>query len=266
MSKIMSKHGFWAGALFAVMTMAVATAGATPNPDGIVFHERVFNDCPGSVLSTTDNFPFMVAIEDQIDAFCGGYANLHVWRLATMGSDAVFNNNSAFSISATLTITGTGNGEAGLQISPWWSQLVDGRFNVRSTDGEIACFGGRLPFYSFTADQGLNYTKGESIWLSMTYFPNGLSMASPATVEYRLIYDGMVYTSGPLPFDEGNPMEPYGTWGMLDDGRVGGHLQVFNQAGVATGVKAQWDDICFQNLDAVPTESRTWGSVKDLYK
>ena len=45
-----------------------------------------------------------------------------------------------------VTISDGGEGEGGNGISPWWSQLVDGIFNMRTADGEVACFGGRLPF------------------------------------------------------------------------------------------------------------------------
>ena len=117
----------------------------------------------------------------------------------------------------------TGIGEAGLQVTPWWSQNVDGRFNVRSTDGEIACFGGRLPFYSFTANHGLHYVPGDLIHLEIVYDPNDLTVSDPATIEYKLSYQGTDYTSGILPFDEGNPAEnpPHGVWGILNDARVG---------------------------------------------
>jgi hypothetical protein len=242
---------------------------ATPNIDGAIVKERVFNDCPLSTLTTINNYPMEIQFTDVGDN-CYGFANLHVWRLAVGGVEAVFNNNSAFQICATLVIDGTGQGEAGLQITPWWSQDVDGRLNVRTTDGEIACFGGRLPFYSFTANEGLHYVKGHAINLEIMYLPNGLSMSNPATIQYSLIYDGVTYHSPLLAFDEGNPAEdpPYGLWGMLNDGRVGGHLQVLWAAGgdpFAT-VRATWTEICFQNLDAVPIENTTWGGVKTLYR
>jgi hypothetical protein len=254
-------------ALLAVLGFAASGAFATPNPTGIIFNTRVFDDCPTSILTTTNNYPTLISIfDDKLD--CGGYANLHNWRFSEDGATgAVFNNNSAFSVSADLVIYGTANGEAGLQIAPWWSQNVDGRFNVRSTDGEIACFGGRLPFYSFTATYGLNYVKGDVIGLEVTYLPHSLTEADPATIEYVVHYGGSTYTSGPLPFDEGNPAEPYGTWGMLDDGRVGGHLQCFLEAGNPdAGVTAEWHDVVFVNLDPVALESTTWGTLKSLYR
>ena len=94
-----------------------------------------------------------------------------------------------------------GHGEAGLQISPWWSQDVDGRLNVRTTDGEIACFGGRLPFYNFTASHGINYTKGNTIHVEIRYEPNGLSQADPGTIQYTVGYLGQTYSSGVLAFE-----------------------------------------------------------------
>ncbi len=262
----------WGVALLAVVVtgFAAGNAGATPFPNSAVINERVFNDCPTSILTTVNNYPSLVAIEDtQLD--CGGFANLHNWRFSEDGmTEAVFNNGDAFTFCAVLTITGAGEGEAGLMISPWWSQEVDGRFNVRTTDGEIACFGGRLPFFSFTGTFGVTYQKGDAIFLRIVYLPNDLNSTNPATVEYELIYNGWgALSSGPLPFDEGNPAEdpPYGLWGMLNDARVGAHVQAFLQAGNPNaGLRAEWTQICFDNLDVVPTESATWGKVKALYK
>jgi hypothetical protein len=201
---------------------------------------------------------------------CGGFANLHVWRLSSDGAvPAVFNNNSAFSLSADLTISGVAEAEAGLQLAPWWSQDVDGRFNVRSTDGEIACFGGRLPFYSFTASHGINYVKGTTVRVEIIYLKNGLSAGDPATVEYVYADGSGTYTSGPLAFDEGNPGEdpPYGLWGMLNDGRVGGYVQEFLQAGNPSAtVTTSWADISLVELKTVSVEPSSWSQIKALHR
>jgi hypothetical protein len=262
----------WGMALFTVLVVGFTAdnVGATPFPNSATINERIFNDCPTSVLTTTNNYPSLIAIQDEV-LDCGGFANLHNWRFSEDGAtDAVFSNGDAYSFCAVLTITGTGEGEAGLQVAPWWSQDVDGRFNVRTTDGEIACFGGRLPFFSFTATFGVTYTKGDAIFLRILYLPNELSETNPATIEYELIYGSWgSLSSGPLPFDQGNPAEdpPYGLWGMLNDGRVGGYMQAFLQAGNPdAGLRAEWTQICFDNLDTVPTEAATWGQVKTLYK
>ena len=265
------RHFKFAIVLAFAATVFAAGADATPAVNGALIKERIFNDCPTSILTTVNQYPGLISIEDNV-LDCGGFANLHNWRFSEDGgaTEAVFTNDSAFKFSATLVITGTSEGEAGLQIAPWWSQDVDGRFNVRTTDGEIACFGGRLPFYSFTGDQGVTYTKGDAIRLTVTYLPNGLSMASPATIEYELLYNNMLYTSGALPFDEGNPNEdpPYGLWGILNDARAGGYVQAFLQGGNPNaGLKAEWLEIKFLDLGGpISVEETSFGRVKGFYR
>lgn len=253
-----------AGAALAVTAGVVL---ATPDPTSVVVHERIFNDCPGSTLTTTNNYPALVAFDDQ-HLSCNGFANLHNWHFSEDGiDDAVFNNGDHFRFSADLVIDGTGNGEAGLQVAPWWSHNVDGRFNVRSTDGEIACFGGRLPFFSFTGTYGINYVKGEVIGLEVIYRPNDLSETNPATIEYIVNY-GSSYSSGELPFDMGNPAEdpPYGLWGMLNDARVGGYCQLFMEPGVDVGVRVEWRSIGYENLSGpTPVVETSWGAIKSKF-
>jgi hypothetical protein len=178
--------------------------------------------------------------------------NRHNFRLSEDGgvTDAVFLNDHEFSLFADVTLSGPNNSEGGLNLAPWWSQDVDGVFMLNAASGEIACFGGRLPFYSFTADQGLTYTKGETVRQGIVYTPNSLTMADPATIEYVLVQGGNTYTSGPLAFDEGNPAEdpPYGLWGCLNDARLGGYFQV---AG-ATAESTAYGEIAFENIVYVP--------------
>lgn len=266
MRRIEKKRMLWIGVALTLVVAAVA--GATPNPNSAVVFTRIFNDCPGSNLSVVNNYPTCITISDQ-NVGCVGFANLHVWRFSEDGATAaVFNNGDSFTFSAELTISGNGDGEAGLQIAPWWSQNVDGRFNVRSTDGEVACFGGRLPFYSFTGSQGVVYVKGTTIKMEMIYLPNGLSNGSPATIEYKLTYNATNYTSGPLAYDQGNPAEdpPYGLWGMLNDARVGGYFQFFVAGSGATGqAQAAWCNIQYQ-AHTVGVESETWSGVKVLFR
>ena len=208
---------------------------------------KIFNDCPGTTTTAVNTYPALVSIEDA-NLGCIGGANLSNWTFSD-GIGTALRNNYDFSFSADVVISGTGNGESGLRLSPWWSQDVDGRFNARVPDGEIACFGGRLPFYSFTAAYGLHYVKGDLINLGIVYKPNGLSSTSPATIEYKVTYLGSSYTSGPLPFDEGNPSEdpPHGLWGMLNDARAGGYLQSFMAGDEAAAVKATYTNIEFHS-------------------
>jgi len=258
--------------VFAAVALAL-TAGAAfatggPNPNSLVVIPRIFNDCPTSILSITNHYPSSLNITDS-DLSCGGFANLHVWRLSEDGAtEALFANASAFHFKFRLWTTGTAHGEAGLQIAPWWSE-ADGKFNCRTTDGEIACFGGRLPFYNFTANHGIHYVKGTVIDLEVTYLPNGLSAADPGTIEYRVSYGGVVYSSGVLAFDEGNPTEdpPYGLWGILNQAKVGGFIQPFLQGGNPNAnFTAEFTKFEFDNLKPVAVEPTSWGSVKSLYR
>lgn len=248
----MKRITFTSLACLTFLTVLVATgfapqASATPNPNSAVVKTRIFNNCPTTTLNVVNNYPSLISIEDQ-NLSCFGFANRHAWTLSTDGVDgAVFDNNSDFRLSADLVLSGTGEGEAGLRISPWWSKDVDGTFMV-NTGGEIAIFGGRLPFYTFTGNYGLHYTKGDLIHLAVTYKPNGLSSASPATIEYEVTYNGSNYSSGVLPFDEANPAEdpPHGLWGMLNDGRVGGYDQNYlDPANPGENLKASFTNIAY---------------------
>ena len=260
-----------AGLVFLAVALLAGVAAASPAINGAKVFERVFNDCPGSTLITTTGYPALMSFSDQ-NAGCVGFANLHIWRLSADGgaSPAVFNNGDGFSLSADLVIEGTGEAEAGIGINPWFS-LTDGRVNVRTTDGEIACFGGRMPFWSFTdpAHGGLHYVKGHPIHIEFIYHPNGLSMASPGTIQYNLVYDGNNYTSGVLNFDQGNPMEdpPYGLWGILNGAGAGGFMQFFPGQSPPTGLcAATWTNIVYTPLDVVGVEQKSWASVKGLYR
>lgn len=264
----MKRIGKLVSATAGLLLLAGSALASGPTPNSAVFELRVFNDCPTSTLSTTDSYPSSLSISDS-NLSCGGFANLHAWRFSEDDATQIlFPNNSAFSFEFDMVVDGTAQGEAGLQIAPWWSQ-ADGRLNCRTTDGEIACFGGRLPFYSFTGNHGVTYVKGTSIHLKATYLANGLSMADPATIEYELTYGGNTYSSGPLAFDEGNPAEdpPYGLWGMLNDAKVGGFVQPFLQGGnPAANLTATYSNIVFTQLKPVSVEPSTWGRIKALHR
>jgi hypothetical protein len=252
-------------------------AHATPNPNSAALNLRVFNDCPFSTLSTTNNYPGNIQISDFVPAStCFGFANLHAWSFSENGTDAaVFDNNACFTFGFNLVISGDGQGEAAARISPWWGKYTDGRINVRTTDGEIAVFGGRLPFYSFTGNGVPPYVKGTLIHLEMAYDPNQMTQADPGTFQYTVVYGGNSYSSPVLPVDQGNDAEdpPYGLWGMLNDGRVGGLLQVLwgpTNPLVDRTVTADFTDITFEKTcvekKPTPTLNSTWGHLKVLYR
>jgi len=224
------------------------SAPASAEINDAVVITRVFDDCPTSNLTYDENYSSQIWIEESA-LTCGGFANLHIWRLSENGLDpGNFMNDAGFRVGADLQVSGEGEGEAGLQISPWWSTTSEGRFNVRTTDGEIAVFGGRLPYYSFTANHGVTYAKGDMVHLEMAYRPNDLSSLNPGTIEYTLTLNGTDYASGAIPFDEGNPEEGRGSWGILDNAQVGGHVQTFlNTEGAEEDmVRVDWSNIEFE--------------------
>src|SRR5213593_4823804 len=228
--KRLSRAGWAQVAVFAV-TRLLDEASATPTINSAVIHSNVLITCPGSSLYSTNNYPNSVIFEE----FCGGAngsSDVHVWRLSADGTTpAVFNNGDPFRFCADVRTSGYGVGVVGLQISPWWSQDLQGRLLVDPSNGYVVAFGGRLPYFAFTRpeDANLHYAHGTLIHLEMVYLPNGLSQTKPATIEYRVTYNDASYTSGPLAFDEGNPADdpPYGRWGILNDARVGGYFELY---------------------------------------
>ena len=245
-----------AAGLVSLLSAAAGSALASPTINGSVLNTRVFNNFPGSTLVTVNNYPTSISFDDS-NLVGAGYANRHNFRLSDSGgaAEAVFLNEDTFSICSTVTISGPGRAEAGLQVSPWWSQEVDGQFMINGTTGEIACFGGRLPFYSFTGNYGLSYTVGTTITQMIEYSANGLSAVDPANIRYTYTDGSGTYQSPWLAFDQGNPAEdpPYGLWGMLNDARVGGYAQILGSDTGPQGNTVVFGDICYSPTVPEPT-------------
>jgi hypothetical protein len=224
------------------MVLCGNAVAASPAINSAVIKTRIWNDNPTSIVTTTNSYASSITIKDeQVDA--GGWGNLHDFRLSADGgtTPASFANGDAFRFASDVTITGTGNAEAGLQVSPWWSPDGDGKFMIKSS-GEIAVFGGRLPFYSFTVSDGLQYTLGDTIRMEVRYDPRDLSSVNPATIEYLVTMGATTYSSGALRFDQGNPAEGYGSWGMLNSAQVGGYFQP------QVALPGFWEQATFENM------------------
>lgn len=264
----MKRIGYSSLATLAALVFAAGIASATPSPIGAVVQERLFNDCPISTVTSVNNYPASISITDSWSPFCVGWANAHAWKFSEDGLvPANFGNNSNYKFTATVTLSGTGTVEGGIHISPWWGE-ADGRFQARIPDGEVACFGGRLPFYSFTGNHGVVYAAGTPITMTIEYHANGLSMASPASIQYTVTYGANTFSSPVLLFDQGNPAEdpPHGLWGALDPAHAGGVVQVNNGSG-GTNYNATWENISYTCLDcATPAQHSTWGRLKALYR
>ena len=243
-------------------------ASATPAVNSIVVTPRVYNDCSGSILTEVDSDLAGISLADSSTG-CFGGANRHAWSFSTDNVNPVdFMNADQFSFCATIRAYGTGNGEVGLRLSPWWSADNDGVFMLNTISGEIACFGGRLPFYSFTgAPHSQTYVKGTRVTLAIDYKPNGLTAASPATIVYTLTNANGTFASPPLGFDEGNPSQnpPRGLWGILNPARAGGYMQIPWGPGTPITLHCDWSNICY-DATPVPATSATWGRIKADYR
>ncbi len=243
--------------------------GVTPTPNAVVLNLRTFNDCPISVLTANNSYPASITIHDQMDPLCVGFTNMHNWQFSADGGATriAFENCSAYHFCANVSIDGVGNGEAGINLNPWWFPEAGGKFMLNVGTGEIACFDGRLPFYSFTVNNGISYARGSTVRLEITYLPHDLSSTNPATIEYRITIGPNTYSSGPLAFDMGNAAEdpPHGLWGALVPNYAGGYFQPNCTSG--TGIlTATFSNICFDVLDVTPTHPVTWGRLKMMYR
>ncbi|MCC6652018.1 MAG: hypothetical protein IT348_12775 [Candidatus Eisenbacteria bacterium] len=276
----MKRIGYNSLAFLATLALATGLAAVasatTPTPNDVKFQLNNWLTCPGSPVTTVNNYPALVSIEHGF-LVCDAWAEQHVWRLSDDGGATVaqFPNNSAFTFGATLTLTGSNanGGECGINIAPWWDgSMSDGRINCRVPDGEIACFGGRMPFYSFTGAEGIHFAMNTPLTLQMTYASNGLSSLSPGTMKYDLVWLGVPYSSGVLNMDEANPAEdpPHGLWGILNYANVGGFLQArMDPASISTDpahLKAEWTNVVFTGNEVTPATKTSWGQLKTLYR
>lgn len=278
--------------LTAAALCVAVSAFAAPNPNSDLVKTYIYQDCPApfSTLTLNNAYPGFIQFTDAHICPSANFENLHNWSFSSDGgvTETVFNNGDAyrfgfdFQISGPATPLGNGDGlaEGGLRSSPWWGQDTEGRINVKVTNdpgnGEIACFGGYMPFHSFTATEGLHYHLGDIIHLEVIIKPNSLSQLDPGTAEYIVRLNGTTYATGPLPFGPANPNDPpHGTYGPEDDGRAGGIFAPFvggpavppatnpgNGPGSVTGT---FFDVFFTTLPTAAHKS-TWGQLKSLYR
>lgn len=159
----------------------IAFAGfAQAQVNGVKIQERIFNDYPNSKLVTTNNFPSMVQFNES-NFGSGGFANRHAaYFSADSGATAKdFNYTDAFDFSFTLDLDATpaGGREAGFHVNSGGDY---GFFGVLP-NGEIAAFGGSLPF--FTSGTGV-WTPGNEVQLRMVHKPGDGTAANPSVMDY----------------------------------------------------------------------------------
>jgi len=188
----------------------ITFTGAGSGINSVVIHPRVFNDFPGATLSTVNNYPNLISFSESNVVGYLGFANWDDWRFSSNGgvSDHLFNNNEYWSISATITLTGTPTTprkEAGLRLDS--STGGDGLFILDTDAHEIVAFGGPLPFYSF----GNTFNSGNTVTMGITYENIGGT-------------NGIVYTANGVnsPFLAMSNTEQ----GVINGSTLGGYFQI----------------------------------------
>lgn len=242
--------------VFATIAVAVAAGAAFGQISSInswKVEERIFNDLPGSTLTTTNNWAGGNLRFDEQFPFPtpGGFANKHVGYFSNDNGATryAFQNNDGFRLDFNVSITapaGQPRKEAGIDVrnprdNGAWTD--EGQVLIAS-DGEVAVFGAAMPY----TGQGawLNaYTLGTTAHVSFEYIvPGGIH---PTLGAYRLIFTDAVtgiHDSG------------YKIWGAGEfDGTTGWN------AGTQIGLKAQnqrfplaadSSDINYTNVSMIP--------------
>jgi hypothetical protein len=195
-----AKTTVWCGA-FALWALAGAALAQGPvtTINSVKMGPRRFNDFPNTLLTPTNAYPALVEYnETGYPTTPGGFANQHIASFSADGGATkyAFSNQNPFDISFDLNLSvgsTTPRKEAGFR----FDTLIGGEsFFFLTSDGEVAAFGGPLPFFSFGTSA---YTPGTNAHMRMIYHPGtGTNPGAPvpATVEYR--FNNL--TSGPLAF------------------------------------------------------------------
>jgi len=187
----------------------ITFTGAGSGINSAVIHSRVFNDYPGATFTGVNNYPSLISLSEANVVGPSGFANRDDWGFSSNGTtDHLFGHTEYWSVSMTLTLTGTPTSprkEAGFRLDS--SIGGDGLFIVNTDAHEIVAFGGPLPFYSF----GNTYNSGTPILLGMTYLNQGGT-------------NGIIYSANGVnsPFLPMSNLEQ----GVIDGSTLGGYLQV----------------------------------------
>lgn len=155
--------------------LAPSVQAQVTNINSVVIQARRFNDYAGSTLSVVNNYPSLVSFSEGPFG-TGGFANQHVARFSENGVTArSFLNAEAFDISVDVSLAVGSTGprkEAGFRMDTF----IGGEgFFILTSDGQVAAFGGPLPFHDF----GNVYTPGTTATMRMIYRPGVVS-----TMEY----------------------------------------------------------------------------------
>jgi hypothetical protein len=178
-----------------------AAMGQVSAIDGMKEIPRYFNDRPGSNLVFENVYPALFRISEDKPG-PGGFANGHMGAFSVDGGANAydFNYGDAFDTVMTMNVLVDPinvGGEAGFK----FNLFGIGHFGVLPHNGEIAAFGGILPFHTF----GAGLWSGGDIDLRIIHTPgngNGLPGGAtiPSTMEYMYNLGSGWISSGPIAF------------------------------------------------------------------
>jgi MYXO-CTERM domain-containing protein len=130
-----------------------------------VIGTRYFNDIPGSTLVTVNNYPALTSFTESFNGATQG-VNRHIGALSNNSTDpyrALPAESWEFSV--TVRISGPAAREGGIHVgklgtvSPYNVGALTGQLTAIADNGEIACFGAWLPFFSNNQPQYASFPR-----------------------------------------------------------------------------------------------------------
>lgn len=245
-----------------VASCGMAQASDISQANGVMFNNRVWNDFPGSTLTPVNTWPTAVGWNEQFAVGeVGNFANKHLAYLSTDGGTSAHQHHVAqgFTLSFTVNISAPNalpRKEGALQIEnprPALGFTDEGHMLVAS-DGEVAIFGGAMPFFSSnvpgswgsgsSGSSGGWYTLGQTAQVSFTYYAPG--DVDPTLGAYRITFNDPVTGM----HDSGLKI-----WGVESDGTAGfntGTKIAFQAQNTRNPLIADSSDVIYGNVSVVP--------------
>lgn len=225
---------------FALAAFVVAGIAASALADdisaanGIQVNARVFNDFPTSMLTIdgVDRPAPETYARPGLGTFhinekfpmgtVGGFANKHIGYLSSDGGATSLNLHTlqSWTMDFDVKLTAPGIGprkEAGIRIEnprPALGYTDEGLVLIAS-DGEVAVFGGVMPFTGL----GNSYSLGETAHVTFRYFAPG--EADPVLGAYQLIFSDPIKGVKDSGIKIWGAAEPDGTRGFNDGTKIG---------------------------------------------
>jgi len=211
---------------FGVLALAVSAGSAFAADislvNGTVMQNRVWNDFASSTLVSTNNYPAQVSWDESFPAgTTGNFANKHLAYLSTDGGATPLGLNVGQSWTLTTNIqisapNASPRKEGALQIEnprPGLGYTDEGHVLVAS-DGEVAIFGGVMPFYTSNFTGGPWYSLNSISTLTLEYFAPGSNPMDPILGGLRVSMNDPVHGFHQSPILTWGSMEPDGTKGF----------------------------------------------------